>query len=168
MQIVTDRWADLSQQTIERLGIRFIPTVISLGDTVYSDELLAEPEAFYDAMADTGVVPTSRLPSASELADFYRDLATQDQEILSVHVSSGIKPAVELARDAARMAREANVTVVDSRAISLAMGWQVESAAMAADRGWPIGRIQSLLDRIRKGTDVVCAPAGSVTRTLMT
>jgi len=157
MQIVTDRWVDLSPKADDKLDIHLIPTVLNLGETTYSDESVTNPQQFYDALMETEALPTSQLPAADELAAFYRELAAQDPEILSIHVSSGINPVVELAREAARIAREANVTVVDTRAISLTQGWQVESAAWAVERGWPIGRIQSLLDRIRKASRFICA-----------
>lgn len=156
MQIVTDQWVGLSSEAVDTLDIRYIPTILSLRGTVHSDESFAESQAFYDLMTDADALPSSQLPSASELAAFYTELALRDSEILSVHVSSGIMPVVELAREAARIVREVNVTVIDTRAFSLTQGWQVESAAWAAGRGWPIGRIQSLLDRIRKTTEVVC------------
>ena len=155
MQIVTDRWVGLSTEVVDKLDIRYIPTVLSLGGTVHSDESSSDRLTVNDVITRADGLPTSQLPSASELAAFYTELGARDSEILSVHVSSGIMPVVELAREAARIVREANVTVIDTRAISLTQGWQVESAAWAAGRDWPIGRIQSLLDRIRKTTEVV-------------
>jgi DegV family protein with EDD domain len=80
-------------------------------------------------------------------------LAATDADILSIHITSGLSGTVNSARAGADMVPEARVTHVDTKTLSAAAGWQVEAAARAAQAGWPMERILSLLDRIGAASD---------------
>jgi DegV family protein with EDD domain len=82
-------------------------------------------------------------------------LAENDPEIMSIHISSGLSGTYNAARLAAGLVSEANVTVVDTKTLSAAAGWQVEMAAKAAQAGWPAERIKSLLDDISAASDSI-------------
>jgi len=61
--------------------------------------------------------------------ELYRKLAEEDKEILSIHISSGLSGTVNSANLAASQVSEAEVTVIDTKTLSAAAGWQVEAAA---------------------------------------
>jgi DegV family protein with EDD domain len=155
MQIVTDRAADLSPQQQGGLDIIYAPLTITLAGQTYISGVDIEHEAFYALLDSTRAMPTTSLPSAGELAVIYRQLAEKDPDILSVHISSGLSGTVNAARQAAEMVPEANVTVIDTRTLSGAQGWQVEAAARAAQAGWGVGRIKELLGQISTVSDTI-------------
>jgi DegV family protein with EDD domain len=98
-------------------------------------------------------LPSTSQPSAGSFAEIYRRLAAADPEILSIHMSSGLSGTVNSARAGATMVPEANVTVVDTKTLSAAAGWQVEAAARAGRAGWSKERIVALLERIARASD---------------
>jgi len=51
------------------------------------------------------------------------------------------------------MASEANVTLVDTKTLSAAAGWQVEAAARALKAGWSKERALALMERIGAASD---------------
>ncbi len=150
MQIVTDQGADLSEEQVKGLNIHYIPMPITLqGKTLIGGEDI-DYQSFYQMLSDTGAFPTTSQPSPGDFATIYRELAKNDPEILSIHISSGLSGTVNSARMAVEMVPEAQVTVIDSKTLSCPLGWQVEAAAKAARAGWKMPDIVQFLNRVRQ------------------
>ena len=64
-------------------------------------------------LQETNSFPTTSQPSPGDFADKYRQLAKNDPDILSIHLSSGLSGTLNSARLGAEMVPEANVTVID-------------------------------------------------------
>ncbi len=157
MQFVTDSGTDLSLTAAEiaKMNIHIVPLTVTLDGVSYREGLDIQPEAFYNLQEASDNMPTTSQPSAGELAEVYRELAKNDPEIISIHLSSGLSGTYNAARLAAGLVPEANVTVVDTKTLSAAAGWQVEMAAKAAKAGWTIDRIKSLLLDISTASESV-------------
>ena len=155
MQIVSDRGMDLSPEQMAGLEIHLVPLILTLEGKSYRSGVDIQPDEFYRMLAATESFPTTSQPSASDFAEMYRRLAATDPDILSIHISSGLSGTVNAAKAGAAMAPEANVTIVDTRTLSAAEGWQVEAAARASKAGWPKERILSLLERVSAATDTL-------------
>ena len=155
MQIVSDRGMDLSPEQMAGLEIHLVPLILTLEGKSFRSGVDIQPDEFYRMLAATESFPTTSQPSASDFAEMYRRLAATDPDILSIHISSGLSGTVNAAKAGAAMAPEANVTIVDTRTLSAAEGWQVEAAARASKAGWPKERILSLLERVSAATDTL-------------
>ncbi len=157
MQIVTDTGMDLflPPEALPSQEIHIVRHTITLGGKTYTSGLDIQPDEFYRLLAATDSFPTTSQPSAGEFAEEYRRLAATDPDILSIHMSSGLSGTVNAARLGAQMVPEANVTVVDTKTLSVAMGWQVAAAARAVEAGWPKERVLALVERIGAATDTL-------------
>lgn len=155
MQIVTDRGMDLTAEQLEGLDIHSVPLMLTLDGKTYRSGEDIQPDQFYRLLASTNSFPTTSQPSAGDFADLYRKLAQTDPDILSIHISSGLSGTANAARAAVELVPEAKVTIVDTKTLSGAEGWQVEAAARAAKAGWPLEHIVALLDRIRAAVDTL-------------
>ncbi|MDH7488205.1 MAG: DegV family protein [Anaerolineae bacterium] len=155
MQIVTDRGMDLSPEQMKGLDIHFVPLTFTLGGKSYRSGEDIQPDEFYTLLEADGGFPTTSQPSPGVFAELYQRLAKSDPDILSVHISSGLSGTVNAARLGAQMVPEANVTVVDSKTLSGALGWQVEAAAKAVKAGWAKERILAMVERVRAATDTL-------------
>lgn len=155
MQIVTDSGTDVNLTAEERaaLHVHVVPLVVTLDGASYQEGVDIDVDTFYPKLAATDGLPSTSQPAAGVLAQIYRELAADDPEILSIHISSGLSGTVNSAQTAAGMVPEAHVTVVDTKTLSAGAGWQVEAAARAAHAGWPLERILALLSRISDATD---------------
>lgn len=155
MQIVTDSGTDvsLSPQQQTDLGVHIVPLVVTLDGKSYREGIDVEPAEFYRLLAATDGLPVTSQPSAGEFAETYRHLAATDPDILSIHMTSGLSGTFNSAQAGAALAPEANVTLVDTKTLSAAAGWQVEAAARAAKAGWSVEQILALLARIGKASD---------------
>jgi len=150
MQFVTDSGTDLglSLDQADELSIHVVPLIVTLEGQSYREGVDIEPGEFYPLLAASEQLPTTSQPSAGDFAALYRRLATGDPDILSIHMTSGLSGTFHSAQAGAQLVPEANVTLVDTKTLSAAAGWQVEAAARAHKAGWPMEEILSLLERI--------------------
>jgi len=155
MQIVTDRGMDLSPEQLEGLDIHYVPLILTLDGKSYRSGEDIQPEEFYRLLRATSSFPTTSQPSAGDFAELYRRLAAKDPEILSIHISSGLSGTVNAARAACDLVPEAKVTIVDTKTLSGAEGWQVQAAALAIKAGWTKEQILQLLDRLHSAVDTL-------------
>ena len=157
MQIVTDSGTDtsLSPEQMAELNIHIVPLVVTLNGKSYRENVDIQPGEFYHLLAATDGLPTTSQPSAGDFAEIYRQLASADPDILSIHMTSGLSGTFNSAQAGAELVTEANITVVDTKTLSSAAGWQVEAAARAAKAGWSKEQILPLLERIGDASDSI-------------
>jgi DegV family protein with EDD domain len=155
VQIVTDSGTDLilPPEQMEGLAVHIVPLVVTLEGRSYREGVDIQPDEFYELLAATGSLPRTSQPSAGDFAETYKRLAATDPDILSIHMSSGLSGTVNSARAGAALVPEANVTVVDTKTLSAASGWQVEAAARGVKAGWPKEKIMALIERIGRAAD---------------
>lgn len=149
MQIVSDRGMDLAPEQLANLNIHFAPLRIILDGITYTSGIDIQPDEFYQMLGHTDGFPLTSQPSAGEFAHLYQELSKQDNEILSIHISSGLSGTLNAARAGAAMVPEVKVTFWDSKTLSVPLGWQVQAAAQALIAGWSIERILTMLAQIR-------------------
>ncbi len=150
MQIVTDSGTDLwlpPEQAAE-LDIHIVPLIVTLEGKSYREGVDIQPAEFYRLLAATDSLPITSQPSAGEFAEVYRRLAVTDPDILSIHMTSGLSGTFNSAQAGAEMVPEANITLVDTKTLSAAAGWQVEAAARALKAGWSKEQALALMERI--------------------
>lgn len=155
MQIVTDSGIDLllSPDELAQLRIHVVPLIVTLEGKSYREDVDIETDEFYDLLARAGGLPSTSQPSTGVFAETYRRLAVDDPDILSIHMSSGLSGTFNAAQAGAELVPEANVTLVDTKTLSAAAGWQVEAAARAVQAGWPKERILTLMETIGSSAD---------------
>ena len=150
MQIVTDSGTDLNlspQQAVD-FNVHIVPLNVTLDGKTYREGIDIEPGDFYDLLAKSGNLPITSQPSAGQFAELYRNLAKNDPDILSVHMTSGLSGTFNSALAGAELVPEANVTHYDTKTLSAVAGWQVEAAARAGKAGWAVDRILQLVKKI--------------------
>lgn len=150
MIIVTDRGADLSPSQLEGHKIHFAGLRITLDGKTYESGVDLDGDTFYRMLAATDSYPTTSQPSAGEFAELYKGLAETGEEILSIHISSGLSGTYNAAVAGAQMAPGARVTVYDSKTLSCPLGWQVETAVKMSENGASIEEITNKLDTLQK------------------
>jgi DegV family protein with EDD domain len=155
MQIVTDSGTDLclSPEQVENLNIHVVPLVVTLNEKTYREGEDIKTEEFYRLLSETDGYPTTSTPSPGQFADIYHKLAATDPEILSIHMSSGLSGTFNAAKVGASSVPEANVTLIDTKTLSAAAGWQVEAAARAIKAGWEKKQVLSVTERISAATE---------------
>lgn len=157
MQIVTDSGADLwlPPEQLAELNIHVVPLIVTLEGKSYREGVDIQPEEFYRLLAETKDLPTTSQPSAGDFTDLYKQLAETDPDILSIHMSSGLSGTYNAARLGAASAPEANITLVDTKTLSAAVGWQVEAAGRALKAGWTLDQVLPMIKRIGEANESI-------------
>jgi DegV family protein with EDD domain len=155
MQIVTDTGMDmfLPPELMPEIPIHVVPHTITLNGTSYRSREDVQSDELQKMLMATPSFPVTSQPSAGDFAEVYRKLAAADRDILSIQMSSGLSGTYNAARLGAEMVPEANITVVDTKTLCAALGWQVAAAARALKSGWPLEKIVSLIHRIGDATE---------------
>ena len=155
MKIVTDCAADLSAQECKELGVVEAPLFIQFpeGEINATD---ITPDEFYDRLeAMRPAIPTTAQPSAGIFQSLYEKLAETKEQVLSIHISSGLSGTLNSAITGAAQLKEKMVSTVDSMTLSGGQRFQVLAAVKAAKAGWNLDTIKERLDAIRAKTEVI-------------
>lgn len=131
--IVCDSGCDLSLSSLERAKVSLVPLVVRMGGTRYRDCVELDPTDFFVRYSSTrGQVGVSA-PSRGEFERCYHELVGQGVvDIVSLHTSSALSDAYDLALDAASSVEGAVIRVLDSRCYSGQLA--IVLARMVADR----------------------------------
>ena len=157
MQIVTDSGTDyrLAAGNDKDLDVHEVSLLVTIGESTFQDGKEKTHAEFYKLLAETSILPTTSQPSAGEFAALYKKLAAKDPDILSIHMSSGLSGTFNSAVAGAKMTPEANVTVVDTKTLSIGSGWQVVAAARAIRAGWSREKILAALKKIGDASNIL-------------
>jgi fatty acid kinase fatty acid binding subunit len=155
MRIVTDCAADLTREESEDLGIKVAPLFIQFPDGEVSSNDIT-PDVFYQRLVSIAPrIPTTSQPSSGIFADIYKKLVGTGEDVLSIHISSGLSGTIESARSGAAQLPGKLITIVDSLTLSGGERFQVLAAALGARAGRSTESIIERLAKIREATEVI-------------
>ena len=133
--ILTDSTSDLPQYLIEQHELEVVPSILILEGKEYADGIGISREEFYRRLPSLQTQPTTAAPSIGDFSTRYDSLLTRGcDHILSIHAAGALTSILNTARQASNEFPN-RVTCVDSRSLSLGLGFQVIAAAEAAEMG---------------------------------
>jgi len=135
--VVTDSTAYLPPDEAARRDVRVVPLQVVVDGEAYDEGTPEASDVLLAALSARVPVTTSR-PSPGAFAAVYDQLRREGAaHVVSIHLSSVMSGTVDAAQVAARDA-DVPVTVVDSKAVAMALGFAVlEGAERAADGAGP-------------------------------
>ncbi len=155
MKIVTDSAADLLLEEARDLSITVAPLMINFPEGQVNS-LEITPDDFYNRLeAMSPHIPTTSQPSAGMFADIYKKLADLKEELLSIHISTGLSGTYNAAQMGAEQVPDAKVTLVDTLTLSGGERFQVLAAARAIRAGWTKEKLLAQLDKVRSLTETI-------------
>jgi DegV family protein with EDD domain len=155
MKIVTDSGFDLSPEQMEGIDLHTVPLKLTLSNVTYQSGVDIQPDAFYELLESTQDMPITSTPSRGEFINLYSELAREDPDILSIHISSGLSGTYNVALKAAEDVKDAQIAMVDTKSLSAEMGWQIEAAIRGIKAGWTKEKILALIQSVREQTEMI-------------
>lgn len=155
MKIVTDCAADMTPEEIESLGITVAPLFITFPEGQINSDDISRDDFYNRLKAMVPEIPSTALPSPGVFADIYKKLAELGDEILSIHISSGLSGTINSARLGSQQVHGAVVHVVDTLTLSGGERFQVLAAAWAVKAGWGKDKILKMLGQIQESTEII-------------
>ncbi len=152
--IVTDSTSDIPLDVLEKYNIFQIPVDLMIGNEIYLDGFDLSRDDFYIQLPSLKQLPTTAAPSAGRFLALYEKIFSQGfSEIISIHAASALSGIYNAAR-LASLEFSQKINVVDSKQLSLGLGFQVIAAAKAAQENLPFRTILKGIESIKKRVHV--------------
>ncbi len=134
--VITDTDSSLPFDVAEQHGIVQVPISIRFGNETFRDGYDIDATTLFARIDREGSLPQTAAPSPGEFAAaFEAALAGGADGILCLNISSEVSGTCQAAQLAASEFSGRNITVVDTRQISMGQGFMVLAAARAAAQG---------------------------------
>jgi DegV family protein with EDD domain len=152
VRIVTDSTCDLPRDLVTAYGITVVPLTVYFGEEALLDRVDIEPDAFYERMRTSPVLPRTSQPSVGRFRTAYQKLSADTDEIVSIHLSSKLSGTLNSASVAREEVLDLHIDLIDSYNVSLGLGLIVLEAASAAQSG---ARLEEVVAAARRAMDRV-------------
>jgi DegV family protein with EDD domain len=142
--ILTDSTAYIPQEYIDSLPIDVLPLIVNWDGKTYRDGIDITPRDFYIRLAKSSTLPTTSQVSVNSFQDKFKELLAKGYEVLTMPISSGISGSVFSAFQAKESFKKDPVEVIDTKLVSMALGFQVLTVARAAKAGASLAECKAL------------------------
>lgn len=147
--IVTDSTAYIPKEVREKYNIYMIPLTVFLGSEVYEEEKELTASEFYEAVRKMDL-PTTSQPSIGKFVELFEELSKNYDEVISVHLSSGISGTYQGAITAGDMVEGIKVFAFDTEISCMVQGFYAIEAAKLAQQGKSAAEIIPILDELKQ------------------
>ncbi|MEW6504303.1 MAG: DegV family protein [Chloroflexota bacterium] len=135
VMIVTDSSAYLPPDLVATHPIRVIPLTLNWDGQTYRDGVDIQATEFYNRLSTSSTLPsTSQIPPG-DFENIIKELLVVDYDVLLLPISSGISGSYQSAASVVNNFPADRVVLLDTKLVSMALGFQVLAAARAAAAG---------------------------------
>lgn len=154
MIIITDSASDIPDEWIKKYRIKVIPMQVEIDGTNYLDGIELSHQEFYEKMKVSHNLPKTSQPSTGSFISIYRESLQEDDEVLSIHMSSKLSGTFNGALNAAKQTSK-KIHVFDSLSGTMGTGMMVLCAAKLKKKGYSMAKIIKELESYRKHIHVI-------------
>ena len=150
VRIVTDTSCDLPpdlEREIREIGVIIVPFTFRFGLEECQDKSISMEEFLARAEANW---PTTSVPSTGEFVQAFREIVEAGDDVVCITITSNHSATYSAAVTASQQFAPGQVTVVDSRSLSVGQGLLVLAAARAAREGKGPEGVVKAVDELRK------------------
>jgi len=157
--IATDSTVNLPPELIEAHKISTIPLNIHWGEETYLDGVTLDINTFYQWLQERDDFPKTSQPSVGKFIEFFKGIAERfnTDTILGIFLSGELSGTLSSAMQAKAELPDLRIELVDSRSLSMGMGFQVLEAARASQEGLPLDAVLERVYQVRARTELFIA-----------
>jgi len=144
--IVTDSTSYLPVGFAEQHELPVVPVKVSVDEVFFREFVEISPDVFYAKQKAGAKYGTTQPGPEDFIAVYSRLLASPDDEVLSIHLSSRVSGTLNSAHIAAEQTDPRRVHLYDSRTSGLGLGFMVMQAVELVAGGTGIDDIIKALD----------------------
>lgn len=133
--IVTDSTSCMPQGLVDQFGIHVVPQVLNWGEESMYDGVDISSAEFYRRLETAEVMPTTSQATIAGFKDAFEELTEQGRSVVTICLSEELSGTLQSARQAKGMFPDAEITLINSETVAMALGYQVVAAAKAAEGG---------------------------------
>jgi DegV family protein with EDD domain len=155
VKVVTDSLADIPDALIRELDISTVPAIVYFGERSFRDRVDLSSDEFYKRLSSSPELPRTSQPPPSAFVEVYRRLAQVTDRIFSIHSTSVLTGIYNSAVMAAGEMSGLQIDVVDSKQVTMALGWLVILAARASREGASLEEIGAMIEDARPRSHII-------------
>ncbi len=156
--IISDTGTSLPKSSLDEFGIRQASITIYFGGEILKANLEINDEQLIERVNREGKLPTTAAPSPGDFAENYQEAFDGGaDEIICLTVSGGVSATNQAALAAKELHPGKEITVVDTKSISMGQGFMVLKAAEMARDGKNREEILSAVEDVRERTHLFAA-----------
>lgn len=148
--VVTDSTAYLSPEERKRHNIYMIPLSVTLDDGVFEEEFEIQAEEFYTKVREAKTFPKTSQPSIGKFMELFEMLAKDYDEVICIHLSSGISGTYQSALQAGNLVEGITIHGFDSEISCAPQGFYALQAAKMAKEGKTSAEILETLEELKR------------------
>lgn len=148
--IVTDSTAYLTKDEREKHNIHMVPLSVVINNETYEEEVNITSGDFYDKVRNEKELPKTTQPPIGKFVAKFEELAKDYDEIITIHLSSGISGTYQGALQAGQMVEDIEVYGFDSEIAAAMQGFYAIRAAQLVAEGKTAKEILPLLEEMRQ------------------
>ena len=134
--IVTDTDASIPLEVARKYNIVQVPIIVQFGDESFRDVYEIDNPVIFGRIDKEGKFPTTAAPSPGQFAEAFKSaFEAGAKSVLCFNVSSEVSATYASARNAADLFPGNDITVMDTRSLSMGQGLVVLAAAEAVTGG---------------------------------
>jgi len=157
--IVTDSTAYIPQDLTKKYNITVAPQVLIWGEETLLDGVDIKSQEFYKRIKTAKVMPTTSQVPIITMQNIFTDLIEKGFDVIGVFISSKLSGTIQSAVQAKEMMGSTGekVTVIDSKASAMALGFQALAVARAVEAGAGLKDCIALAQKAHEHTGVFFA-----------
>jgi len=133
--IITDSLASIPPDLLKKYKIETALQILIWGEETLLDGVDITAQQFYERLATADVMPTTSQATVGSFVRLFKPHVAKGTPILAILVSDQLSGTIQSALTAKGEFPDAMIEIVDSKAVSMAQGYQVLAAARAAAEG---------------------------------
>ncbi|NLF77227.1 MAG: DegV family protein, partial [Chloroflexi bacterium] len=156
--ILSDSTCDLPAAWIRQHDIRIVPTYVQFGqESLADDGVQLRRTEFYERLAASSTLPTTSAPSVGQTLEVMSQALDDADHVIAFTAPAELSAIYSIFHLAAEQLAPERVTIIDSRMVTMGLGWQVIQAAEMAAAGHPPAEIEAAVRAMQPRTDVWAA-----------
>jgi DegV family protein with EDD domain len=148
-RVVTDSTADVLPEWRELYGIEVVPLNVVFDDRSFKDRVDLSDEEFFARLKAATRLPKTSAPAPGEFAAVYERVSRECDGVISIHLGGNLSGTVESARLGAEAVEGFPVHVVDSRSLTICVGFLCRVAAESPTLEEALRRVEERVPRLR-------------------
>lgn len=141
--VLTDSSAYIPESVTREYGIEVIPLQLIWGDLTFLDGVEIQAEEFYTRLMTAEELPTTSATSVHEYQTVIQKILDRGNAVVVMPISSGLSASYHNAIQAKESMPGQPVEVIDTRQVSMALGFMAITAARVAKAGGSLAEVKA-------------------------
>jgi len=157
--IVSDSTAFIPVELVKQHAITIVPLIVIWDEKNFEDGIDIRSTDFYTRLKTSKTMPSTSQVSVGNMHAAFQGLVDQGYDVLGIFISSKLSGTAQSAMQAKDMMGAAGekVTIVDSFATSMSMGFIVLAVVRALESGASLAECLAVVEKVRENSGIFFA-----------